>query len=277
MTGTRTAPHDEAGYPLSTSGTKPTKCSSMLLAPRLRNLLKFGRKARPVMAAHADAPNPPSPLACFYHVACMGNWKEVVSEQVPLLLGLDIHVTLLGSTADHDWLEAETGIRSIRRLEGLQNYETPTLQAAWEWSCANPAGAVLYLHTKGVSKPQNRARTAWRHLMGEQLVARWRKNLERLAHADMIGVNWCETPSPHFQGNFWMARAGWIARLPSPVSFRNRGGPDLFGEPWDRMHAEVWLASGSAPIAESLVGKELELWNEPVVTRILEETRRLTS
>lgn len=245
----------------------------MIRAPRIRHLLNLARNSGRIPLSRPNNGNPPFPLVCFYHVACMGNWKEVVKEQIKLIRGLETRITMLGSEKDQQWLATETGIRSITRLEDLKNYETPTLQAAWEWARAHPSGAVLYLHTKGVSKPHNRARVAWRHLMGEHLVARWRKNLERLALADMIGVNWCETPSPHYQGNFWMARADWLARLPSPESFRDQGGPDLFGEPWERMHAEVWLGSSPNPITESLVGSDLKLWNEADVMKLLGDTR----
>lgn len=211
------------------------------------------------------------PPTAFYHVAAMNNWKEVVTEQCEVFreAGLVPKAFLLGSKADEEWLRAMP-VELIGRSQGLKQYETPTLEALWDWCTDRPDTAVIYCHTKGVSRPENPNVAPWRELMMRHVVERWRENLVKLAVADIAGVGWQGSRKrPHFSGNFWMARADWISHLPNPWDHRSAGGPTLQGQPWDRMHAEMWLGCRKYHHVENLCGHGAKLWEGPEVFQLL--------
>jgi hypothetical protein len=197
------------------------------------------------MAARRANPSTPDPFSCWYHVACMNNWKEVFAEQLSELRAVGIAPTacVLGTSADvgHVAEQVTVAYASPR----MDEYEIPTLQRAYDWAREHPTGAVLYLHTKGVSAPADPNKTAWRRLMAGLVVDPWREHLQQLAIADMIGGNWLTSPSyPHFQGNFWIARADWLSSLTPPIQYQSQRGPTISGNPWRRMCAEMWIGSG---------------------------------
>jgi hypothetical protein len=207
----------------------------------------------------------------FYHIACMGNWRDVLIEQLDLAASCGLagpfHVSIAGgSGADAIWAVASAAERGIAfdivHRGKLDEYEIPALRAAWEWARAN-VGAVLYWHTKGVSKPGDRNKLLWRRLMGAELIAKWKENLKLLAEFDAVGVDWQDSPQhPHFSGNFWLARSDWIAGLCDPLWFKqSRAGTMLINHPWERMSAEMWLGTRQYHHIKSLVCRNENLWS----------------
>lgn len=190
----------------------------------------------------------------FYHIAAMNNWKEVIIEQKELLdsLSLEPICGVLGEHDDVKWLE-QSGLNIQYHSKNLQEYETPTLELLYDWSLKNEDGAVLYMHTKGVSNPNDINKKYWRWLMSDYVIKDYENNLLTLEVADMVGVNWIDSPNhPHYSGNFWMSRADWICNLKSPSQHKIDGGPVIWGNPWERMHAEMWLGSTFYHLVESL-------------------------
>jgi len=215
------------------------------------------RKANPVA---------PAPLRCWYHCCCIGTWRDVVREHAAIFSALDLHPTacVLGDQEAADYVATiwPVAYHGTDRLE----YETPTLQRLWEDCRANPTGTVLYAHSKGVSQPTHVGKAAWRRLMDRHVIGDWRANMQRLAVADIVGVDWQHSKDyPHFAGNFWMARADWVAQLDSPSDYRSRGGPDLAGNSWERMHAEMWLGSKPWHHLVSLCVENWCIWNDECI------------
>jgi hypothetical protein len=225
------------------------------------------------MAERRATPTPPTPLRCWYHCAAIGNYREVLKEHASLCESVGLHPTACvvgGTQADADWVATiwPVAYYSPRVTE----YEIPTLQKLWEWCRENPTGSVLYFHTKGVSFPNDAGKSAWRRLMDHYLIRDWKANLDRLAVADMVGVDWQDSPQfPHFSGNYWMARADWINRLESPSEYRARGGPVFAQNPWDRMCAELWLGSRRYHHIESLACRNENLWTGTRAAELLEQ------
>jgi len=184
----------------------------------------------------------PPVFRAFYHIACLGNWREVFREQADLFASVGILPTayVLGSEADA--AHVATRMHVAGRHDSMAQFETPTLQMLWEWCRNNPAGVALYAHTKGVSKPRDPRRVAWRQLMGEYVIRDWRENVRLLDSVDAVGVSWLPR-GVHFSGNFFMARADWINRLPSPNDHRNKERPANDNGAWDRLGCELWLGS----------------------------------
>ena len=171
-------------------------------------------------------------IAAFYHIAAMGNWKDVLLEQKSATdaAGLRPICHVNGSPSDSEWVSA-IGLDVASVSPNLKEYETPALELVYRWCCDNPSGAVIYFHTKGVSSPGDRSKAAWRRLMMSAVISPWEQNIRRLEIADLVGVNWIDSPDhPHFSGNFWMARADWVSTcLSNPRDHRDRGGPAVLG------------------------------------------------
>jgi hypothetical protein len=189
------------------------------------------------------------PPRVFYHLWADGAWSEPLIEHAAAMrqAGLDraaasVVVGVVGAdanrvaariTASHllararvTFVEAETG------------WEQVTLAAVADAAAAcDGEAAFLYCHSKGAmdDTPVN---AAWRRAMTGALVSGWRRCLDLLDGAETVGCHWL-TPeqwpacvsTPFWGGNFWWARASYLARLP-PLANRHRHD------------AEAWVGSG---------------------------------
>lgn len=163
-------------------------------------------------------------IAVFYHVARLNNWKAVDDEIMMALNDFLLPV---------DYFE--------RNETDGTDYEFPTLEKMREFSRNNPKYYVLYLHTKGVSKPELESVAHWRKCMLFFLVENWHLFVKQLHKYDAASINFMNGPMPHFQGNFWWATAKYINTLGDIHAL-----PDLpvnnnkFSE---RHKCEMWLLS----------------------------------
>jgi hypothetical protein len=164
-------------------------------------------------------------IAVFYHVAHMGPWKTVDEEIVAAL-----ETSGLRKAADvfvrHDCIDI--GLFEFPTLEMLRGFA----------SISNYA--VLYLHTKGVSRPMPSV-DDWRACMLHWMVFRWRECVLKLeAGFDAVGTTIIDTPIRHFQGNFWWARTPYLRRLPSPRDIQYK--PTCHDQT-ERHKCEFWVLS----------------------------------
>ena len=187
------------------------------------------------------------PVVIFYHVAQIGDWMNIVNEQVSLLRTSGLYkkadrimVTVLGSQP----LELPSKMEIVHRSNNLQEYEIVTINKMLEFSkSCTSTHYILYLHTKGVTKRMCNGvhgQYYWRQLMNY-----W--NVER--HPDMIaaldkgyltaGINLMKNTwgidSFHYSGNFWWASSAHLSTLAPLPSHAQR---------WD---AEFWLLTRRLP------------------------------
>ena len=199
-----------------------------------------------------------------YHVASMGNWKDVVNHQLRLLrqVGLhqDVRITYLGD--ELQWLEDRCRVHGVnakvvRTDSNTDHYETFAMLEI-EQLAKETYRPILYFHTKGVSNPGHAQKTAWRRLMEEWVIRRWEENVTHLQGKDpydAVGVSWWESGEQHFSGNFWIARPEWIRRLPH---FRNYH----IQKNHTRFSCEMWLGAAQFCKAYSLGCKnEILSWH----------------
>lgn len=123
-----------------------------------------------------------------------------------------------------------------------EGFEQVTLQAMHDWAKeAGPDTPVYYAHTKGAFQDYP-ANHRWRRSMDSALINSWHDWVAELDSGayDAIGLHWLThqdypdwiSPArPMFGGNFWWARAGYLASL-APV------------EHGSRWHAEGWVGTG---------------------------------
>jgi hypothetical protein len=185
-------------------------------------------------------------LKVVYHCACMAAYAPVIDWQLRHLksVGLeDVLVTHVGP--GRDWL-GELGQALGLRLDirfsdpNTDHYETPAMFLIEQ--LAKEEGAVLYLHTKGVTQPHSWQHRRWRELMHRHVIDNWREHLNRLECKDICGLDWIEQGGGegHFSGNFWLARLDYVRRLPDFGTFHRENGLTRFS-------CEQWLGRGKPP------------------------------
>lgn len=196
-------------------------------------------------------------MQIIYHVALMGNWKNVVDQQFDLLnkTGLSSEsLTIVAVGQDQRslaLLAKKKGIkpRDIITNQSLEIYESLALRVAQIHAITHPNDVILYFHTKGVSDPENQNKIRHRRLMEWQLLFPWRTHRDDLIadKYDVVGTCYWEEPS-HFVGNFWMARSSWLAKLP-PLSFTSR------------LSCEYWIGTIPSMRPKYMV-KNHKMWEE---------------
>lgn len=121
----------------------------------------------------------------------------------------------------------------------LSDYEIPSINKIRE-DCLNfdSEHFILYLHHKGVTRPNNGPATDWRKFLVHFNVDRWRDNVALLEYGfDTVGVNLLENPL-HYSGNFWWSKSSYIKTLPEIPRFVNRH------------YAENWICSNNPRACE---------------------------
>lgn len=201
-------------------------------------------------------------IRVFLHVAGMNHYREIIAELAGQILGSGLYDAASTLTAV---CSSEANVDGIfgdkweieHSHEGIEGHEFPTLRTLWERCKNDPSGIVLYMHTKGASRPDKRRhRDAWRHYMTHFLVDRWQETTRWLDIHDCCGNDWTlnrNSMASHFCGNFWWANAKYIATLDDPYSMKTR---DPKGE---RYGAEIWI--GSRPDCNH---KEVFVCNAPL-------------
>lgn len=162
-------------------------------------------------------------IRVFVHVACMNHYREIVSE-----LEEAVDRSGLSECANVLWNWSNPAL-----------FEYPTLRVAHGCAMADAGSIVGYIHTKGAGTPHKRLqRDSWRRYLIHHVIHRWRECVERLQSCDVVGTDYRldrNGDEPHFCGNFWWARAAYLATLPTP-------GPTLTKR-HPRMGAEAWVLS----------------------------------
>jgi len=98
-------------------------------------------------------------------------------------------------------------------------YEVPTINKIKKFSQEHKNCEILYLHTKGTGHPKDSQNiNDWIDMMLYFLLERWPVAVNALKDHDVAGCNYhtydsCRAP-PHFSGNFWWAKTGYLESLP---------------------------------------------------------------
>lgn len=176
--------------------------------------------------------------------------QALTLEESGLAAAADVHLTVVGDAlcmadpyterpdanyprgpgfgADYPWLTV-----SVVGPEERNLYEGVTLQKLWQHAQqVDPATPFLYFHGKGASN-MTRCRNRWRRLLEYFCITRWRTAVAALETYDTYGALWYPKHTRHYSGNFWWARAGYLAQLPDPtISSRMRSGLRFQYEAW---------------------------------------------
>jgi hypothetical protein len=187
------------------------------------------------------------PVAIFYHVYPVNNWKNLVQKQVGHMMN-----SSLWDTADYKYvgLNGEENFPiKVDRVEINSNTESemPTLLALWDFAKTNPDFKILYIHTKGVTCNSYNVEL-WRLYLEYFTVTHWKKCVDLLDVYDCVGTEWMVIASlnnpvqvpPHYSGNFWWTTAKYFSSL-DPAFLTNINNIE---NPWTLRHqCEFWIGS----------------------------------
>jgi hypothetical protein len=207
--------------------------------------------------APADQPT----ISVFFHVAALPETANVLTEQLRAIResGLlewtaDSYATLAGWDGSCQ-LRAfrrqltDVGFNQVAEEPDLKKWEFPTTRALW-LHCRQMQSSkafVLYLHTKGASKPAD-PDADWRRELMSFAVVDWRLRVRELDSGRLTsgaryvpwgcghGQDYVQAHG-HYSGNIWWAASDYVSWLPDPEQFG--------GSPPHRFSAEAWIGQHS--------------------------------
>lgn len=162
----------------------------------------------------------------------MGNWKQsfdlIQSYLTQSGILLDCEQIVYCVNGDYDEAANHIGGDNLLWISrDISKYEFPTINYLLGEADDHD---ILYIHTKGASTPVSGPISDWIKVMCHFNINEYRLCLDKLATFDAVGVDFRETPFPHFSGNFWWAKSKHISDLNSLVDE-------------DRHAAERWVCS----------------------------------
>ena len=183
----------------------------------------------------------------FIHVATLNNYMSILEDFLDRIqksgLGAiaNIHICVAGN-------DIELPNHPVYHNGRLEQFEFPTLNRLSVLAKKQPDSKILYIHTKGVSTPDNPCIDDWRNYMAHFVINKFQDCLSALENFDTCGVDLRDRPALHYSGNFWWANANHINSLPE---FKDM--PLILTE---RHKAEFWICSRP--------GKHKSLWDSGI-------------
>ena len=178
-------------------------------------------------------------IQIFYHMYCISdslsrfdNTYNKIKNSSLLEKIEKINVVLVGPDTEKN----KEHLKFYHKVETIVktniHTEAETLHMLWNY-CQTNNGYVLYLHSKGVTRPDNEYKFIldWRDLMEYFLIEKFELCLSALEIYDVCGVNYFSGKfKPHFSGNFWWATTNYVKKL-----------KDIKPNINDRRYCEFWL------------------------------------
>ena len=159
-------------------------------------------------------------IIVYFHIATIGNYQEIVDE-----IFESFHKTNLINVADeinvcvvgNDKLNLPTNFNiKINQTPDINIGEFYTLEQIENHSKTSISNdKILYIHTKGVTTPNNECINDWRKYMLYFNVEEYGQAIKELGNYDTYGVDLVSEPTKHYSGNFWWANSNHIKNLPS--------------------------------------------------------------
>ena len=155
---------------------------------------------------------------------------------------------------DIDKYNCRQNIRILNVSNDVQSYEIPTLDYLYNFCKEHPDYNISYLHTKNVGKELNQCIEDQIEYMLHFNVANWEKCVNKLTEYQTCGVDLLDTPTLHYSGNFWWAKAAHVNSLPSPTYFNDL---ERYPNPLNslRHNQEFWICS------DKNTNNHYSLWN----------------
>lgn len=202
------------------------------------------------------------PIYIYFHICLIGNWKEIVSnllfkiENSGLYKYVDeIRCIILGDLINTEiysvlkQFDKDNKINIVLRDNNTNLYEKITINKLLEDSQSNieKEAYVLYIHSKGVTKPDNKFVYDWVNYMSYFNIYKFDNCFKKLEDPfiSAVGVNLIgQDVNPlHYSGNFWWSKMSHIQNL-KPITDNYYNSP------------EFWITSNR--------GNYISLWNSNI-------------
>lgn len=191
----------------------------------------------------------------YYHIAEMNSWEfsnEIIQEHIKksnLINIVDNFYYCINGNFKNVSLVIQKNLTPQCQIVHLRNdykhYEFPTLNFLHS-ECHNKKQYVLYIHTKGASRPVNYRDGHNNHL--DRMCLNTIGNYEECINAiceeyDAAGLAFTSKPFPHYSGNIWWSKSDHIIKLKKlEYGIKNF---NFCNDYPDRHDAEKWLCSAA--------------------------------
>lgn len=194
----------------------------------------------------------------YFHIAAVGKYQEIFDEiyyqiiNSKLIDNIDsVNLCVVGE--NNLFIKPNEKIK-IHENSSVEEGEFFTLNLIKSFSeSVNEEHKILYIHTKGVTTPNNPCIDDWRHYMTYFNVNQYKNCLEILDEYDSCGVDLVDEPTVHYSGNFWWANSSYIKKLPTINEIKFPKTPPILSI---RHNCEFWIGMGN--------GNLKSLWNSNI-------------
>lgn len=199
----------------------------------------------------------------YIHLPVMGKYQEAVSYLLSRIYDSGLYsaitklkLSVVGNYAEFEsWFNIQpydvSKVELINQSVGIETCEFFTLHQIYA-DAKSEDFYCLYLHPKGITRPDNVNIQDWLECMLYFNIDSYRACLNELSEFDAVGINlqgnpedlkedpltWGYGKAPlHFSGGFWWAKSEYINKtLPDPLSLAPNGQYKKY-----RMCCEMWL------------------------------------
>ena len=174
-----------------------------------------------------------NPIYIYIHVCCINNWREVFNQLIADIKESGLYDKInrircnILAKDDFDYeLFADGKIEIVGISNNLNLYEISTINLIHEHSYVEDFN-VLYLHTKGVTKPESTTVKDWVKYLCYFNIYKHDDCLKELEIYDVVGINLQEIPELHYSGNFWWSKSEYVRKLEKCV-YKNYNSPEFW-------------------------------------------------
>ena len=194
----------------------------------------------------------------YFHIATIGKYQDIFDEIYSQIIESNL-INQVGSinlciVGQGDLMIQENDKIKIYQDSDISSGEFFTLDLLKTFSdSVEQNHKILYLHTKGVTTPDNPCIDDWRKYMTYFNINQYEKCLYSLNQYDSCGVDLVNDPTLHYSGNIWWANSSYIKELPTINEIKFPKTPPILSI---RHNAEFWIGMGN--------GNLKSLWNSNI-------------
>jgi hypothetical protein len=194
----------------------------------------------------------------YFHIATIGKYQDIFDEIYSQIIESNL-INQVGSinlciVGQGDLIIQENDKIKIYQDSDISSGEFFTLDLLKTFSdSVEQNHKILYLHTKGVTTPDNPCIDDWRKYMTYFNINQYEKCLYSLNQYDSCGVDLVDDPTLHYSGNIWWANSSYIKKLPTINEIKFPKTSPILSI---RHNAEFWIGMGN--------GNLKSLWNSNI-------------
>lgn len=194
----------------------------------------------------------------YFHIATIGKYQDIFDEIYSQIIESNL-INQVGSinlciVGQGDLIIQENDKIKIYQDSDISSGEFFTLDLLKTFSdSVEQNNKILYLHTKGVTTPDNPCIDDWRKYMTYFNINQYEKCLYSLNQYDSCGVDLVYDPTLHYSGNIWWANSSYIKKLPTINEIKFPKTSPILSI---RHNAEFWIGMGN--------GNLKSLWNSNI-------------